>query len=100
MDVFSGICLSVCLFVCQHDNWRTIRPKRRMMKRDGYDHSTKISPEFERQGQRSRSPGTKNQKVRHFVRESSSGAWSSCGILSGAVLEGASTPVGKSAHAI
>jgi len=28
-------------------------------------------------GQRSGSPGTKNQKVRHFVRESSFGAWSS-----------------------
>jgi len=30
--------------------------------------------------------GTKNENVRHFVRESSSGAQSSCGIFSGAVL--------------
>ena len=41
VDVFSG----VCLFVCQHDNFRTI--KRRMMKLGGYVHCTQISPEFE-----------------------------------------------------
>ena len=42
-------------------------------------------------GQRSRSSGTKKkEKVRHFVRESSSGARSSA----------SSTPVGKSAHAV
>jgi len=41
VDVFSG----VCLFVCQHDNFRTI--KRRMIKLGGYVHCTKISPEFE-----------------------------------------------------
>jgi len=43
------------------------------LKLGGYVHSTKILLEFECQGQRSRSPGTKNEKVRHFVRESSSG---------------------------
>jgi len=32
-------------------------------------------------GQRSRSPGTKNEKVRHFVRELTSGARSPCGIF-------------------
>ena len=32
-----------------------------------------------------RSTGTKNEKVRNFVRESSSGVRSSCGIFSGAV---------------
>jgi len=64
-------------------------------------HCTKISPDFECQGQRSRSPGQKNEKVRHFF-------WSrplGCGpivrrFLSGAVLGGAATPVGKSAHAV
>ena len=30
LDVFSGVCLLVCLFVCQHDNFRT--SKHRMMK--------------------------------------------------------------------
>jgi len=30
VDVFSGVSLSVCLFVCQHDNFRTI--KLRMLK--------------------------------------------------------------------
>jgi len=44
-------------------------------------HSTKISPEFECRGQRSRSTGTKKIKVRHFARESSSRARSSCGIF-------------------
>jgi len=63
-------------------------------------HSTKISPEFECQGQISWSQEQKNEKVRHFVRDSSSGARSSCGIVSGAVLWGAATPVGKSAHAV
>jgi len=42
VDVFSGI--SVCLSVCQYDNFRTI--KRRMMKLVGSVHCTKISPEF------------------------------------------------------
>jgi len=40
-------------------------------------HCTKISPEFECQGQRSRSPGQKNEEVQHFVRELSSGVRSS-----------------------
>jgi len=62
-------------------------------------HCTKISPEFEFGGQRSRSPGTKKRKVRHFVRVSSSGARSSCGIFFGSDPGGAATPVGKSAHA-
>ena len=68
-------------------------------------HCTKISPKFECQGQRSRSQGTENEKVQHFVRESSPGAWSLCGFFSGAVLgavvsSASSTPVGKSAHAV
>jgi len=33
------------------------------MKIGRYVHCTKISPEFECQGQRSRSAGTKNEKV-------------------------------------
>ena len=89
---------SVCLFACRHDNFRKI--KRRMMKLGGYVHSTKISPEFECQGQRSKSPAPKKRKsatfclgvvlwgavlVRHFF---------------GSVPQGAATQVGKSAHAV
>jgi len=52
---------------------------------------TKFSPEFECQGQRSGSLGTKkNEKVQHFVFESSSGVRSFA----------SSTPVGKLAHAV
>ena len=46
------VCLSVCLFGCQHDNVRT--SKRRMMKLGGYMHCTKISAEFELGGHSSR----------------------------------------------
>jgi len=76
-----GGCFQRRLFVSQHDNFRMI--KRRMMKLGGYVHCTKISPGFERQGQRSKVKvtGDKNEKARHFVRESSSGARSSCGIF-------------------
>ena len=56
MDVFSGVCLSVCLFLCQHDNFRTIK----------HDDETwrlgamyKNIVEFECQHQRSRSLWTK-----------------------------------------
>ena len=63
----ASVCLPVCLFACQHDNFRTT--KRRMLKLGGYVHCTKISPEYECQGQRSRSPGTK-KKVRHFWERS------------------------------
>ena len=50
-------------------------------------HFAKMSPEFELgiKRQRSGSPDTKNKKVR---------------IFSAAVFGGASTPVGKSAHAV
>ena len=40
-----SVCLSVCLFVCQHGNFRTI--KCGMMKLGGSVNCTKISPEFE-----------------------------------------------------
>ena len=66
MDVFSGVRLFVSFFVCQHNNFRMI--KRRMMKLGGYVHCTKISPEFECQGQRSRSPGTKTKKCSILFR--------------------------------
>jgi len=76
-----SVCLSVCLFVCQHDNFPAI--KYRIMKLGSYLHCTKISPEFECEGQRSRSPGQKMKSlpfcagvvlcaavlVRHFVRQ-------------------------------
>ena len=51
---------SVCLSVCQHDNFRTI--KRRMMKLGGYVQGTKISPEFECQGQRTNVKVTGDKK--------------------------------------
>jgi len=64
-------------------------------------HCTNISPDFECQGQRSRSPGTNKRKSAAFFLESSSGARSySAAFLSGAVLGGAAIPVGKSAHAV
>ena len=44
--------------------------------------------------------GGGNEKVLHFVWESFSAVQSSCGILLGAVLGVAATPVGKSAHAV
>ena len=57
------VSLSVCQFVCQHDNFRTI--KRRTMKPGDNVHSTKISPEFERQGQRSKAKVTGNKKTKN-----------------------------------
>jgi len=65
-------------------------------------HCTKISPQFECQGQRSSSPGTKKETVRHFVRQSSYGARSAGprADFLGAVLAEAATPVGKSTHAV
>jgi len=81
VHVFSG----VCLFVCQHDNFRTI--KHSMLKLGGYMHCTKIWHKFECQGQRSRSLDTKNEKVQHIVWESSFGArssWHFLGVILGA----------------
>jgi len=90
MDVFSGVCLSVCLFVCQHDNFRTI--KRRMVKLGGYLHCIKSrrSLNVKVKDKRSRSPGTKNEKVQRFFRERSLGAPSSA----------SSTPVGISVSSL
>ena len=81
---------SVCLFVCQHNNLRTI--ERRMMKLGAYVHSTNISPEFECQDQRSKVKvtGDKRRKVQHFVRESSSRERSSWGIFFGSGPRGRS----------
>jgi len=101
----ASVCLSVCLFVrlfvCQHDNFRTI--KRRMMKLGSQMHCTVISPEFECQGQRSKVKVTGDKKRKSATFCSGVVLWgarSSCGIFSAAVLGGASTPVGKSAHAV
>ena len=64
-------------------------------------HCTKISPDFECQGQRSKLQGTKDEKVRHFVLESSSGVRSySAAFFIGSGPGGAATLVGKSAHAV
>jgi len=61
VDVFSSVCLFVSVFVCLHDNFQTT--KLRMMKLGGWVHCTKVSPDFECQHQRSRSLGTKNEKL-------------------------------------
>ena len=53
------------------------------------------SSKFKVKGQRSRSPRKKTKKVRHFVRESSSGRGPRA-----ALDAGAATPVGKPAHAV
>ena len=42
VDVFSGVCLFVCQFVCQHNNFWII--KHRIVKRGGYLHCTKSRP--------------------------------------------------------
>jgi len=62
----ASVCLSVCLFVCPHDNFPTI--KRRTMKLGGYERCAKILLEFEFEvkGQRSRSPGTKKRQSAAF----------------------------------
>jgi len=66
--------LFVCQFLCLHNNFQTIQ--LRMIKLGGYVHCTKILPEFECQGQRSKVKvtGDKNEKVQHLVWESSSRA--------------------------
>jgi len=79
-------CLSVCQFVCQHDNFRAI--KRRTMKLGDLVHCANVSPEIEFGCQRSKVKVTGDKKSKK------------CSIFSGAVLKGASTPVGKSAHAV
>ena len=43
--MLSAASVCVCLFVCQHDNFRT--SKHRMMKLEGQVHCTTISAEFE-----------------------------------------------------
>jgi len=55
--------VSVCLFVCLHNNLRMT--KQRMMKLFTWRFGAlnKNLPEFECQGQRSRSSGTKNEKL-------------------------------------
>jgi len=84
----------VCLFVCHSNISGTA--ERICAK---FTVTTCFGPrsdEFECQGQRSKVKVTgdkKNEKVRHFVRESSSGAQCSCGICFssgpwGAVLGG------------
>jgi len=79
--------LFVCQFVCQHDNFRMIK-RNSTMKLGGYRcivQNSRPSSHLAVKDQRSRSPGTKKRKSAAFC--------------SGAVLGGAATPVGKSAHA-
>jgi len=63
----ASVCLSICLFVCQHDSSRTIKP--RIMKNLAIRcivQKSRSSSNLGVKGQGSRSPGTKNDKVRHF----------------------------------
>jgi len=88
---------SVCLSVCQHDNFRTI--KHRMTKVGGYMHSTKISSEF-KCVQRSTSLGTKKTKKCGNLfgsRALGSSRRPRAALFSEVVLGGAATPVEKSA---
>jgi len=62
--------------------------------------STKILTEFECQGQRSRSPGTKTKKCSILFGSRPLGGGPSAAFIPGAVLGCAATPVGKSAHAV
>jgi len=68
VNVFSGVCLFVCLSVsssvCQYDNFRTI--KHRMMKLE-----SRPSSNMGVKGQRSRSPWTKTTKFGIFLEQSS-----------------------------
>ena len=98
MDVSAA---SVCLSVCLSTRYRTI--KRRMMKLGGYVQGTKISPEFacEGQGSKVKASRDKKRKSATFLFGSRLLGRSPCvAFFSGAVLGGASTPVGKSAHAV
>jgi len=54
------VCLSVCLFLCSHNNFRATQG--RMMKLGRQAHCTKCWLEFECQGQRSSSLGTKTRR--------------------------------------
>ena len=57
----ASVCPSVCLFVRTITSEQLNVPYVRMMKLGGQMHCTNISPKFECQGQRSRSPGTKTR---------------------------------------
>jgi len=59
---------SVCQCVCLHDNFRTT--KHRTIKLVDYVHCTKLSPEFEGQGQRSKVKVTKDKKKRKTAESS------------------------------
>jgi len=83
VDVFSGVCLSVCLFVCQHDNFRTIKRKMTNLAVRCTVQKSRSSSSVKVKGRRPRSRGQKKEKVRHFVQESSSGARSLCGSFFG-----------------
>jgi len=56
----ASVCLFVSLFVCQQDNFRTI--KGGMMKLGGQVQCTKISPELEFGGQRSKVKVSRDKK--------------------------------------
>ena len=94
------VCLSVCLFVNTityewlNVGWWNFLVRCTVQK-------SRLNSNLGVKGQGLRSPGTKNEKVRHFVCESFSGAQFSFGIIvPGAIFGGASMPVGKSAHAV
>ena len=100
-SVCLSVCLFVCLLVCLFVNFVSRTIKCRMMKLRGALCKNLAQVQMSVKGQRSRSLGTKKEKVQHFVPELSSGAQSSCGsFFSGAVLGGVATLVGKSVHAV
>ena len=61
----ASVCLFVSLSVClsMHDNFRTT--KRSRIKFGDEVHCTKISPEFEGQGQRSKVKVTRDKKTKN-----------------------------------
>ena len=78
----ASVCLFVSLFVCQHDNFRTI--KGSMMKVGGQVHCTKISPEFEFGGQRSKVKVTRDTTKTKNAAFFGSGPWGlACGVCLG-----------------
>ena len=65
-----SVCLSVCVFVCQYDNFRTIKRIWRLgALYKNLDHVRMSRSKVKGQGYRRQ----KDEKVRHFVREWSSG---------------------------
>jgi len=81
---------SVCLFACQHDNFRTIKRIDDETWRLGALYKNLARIRVSRSKVKGHGHREHKTKKWHFVRESSSGERSSA----------SSIPVGKSAHAV